>query len=120
MFHLLANNVSSRDYYLEVINTPRLLSFDMLLDYPAYTKKQDEILKSNGNAIVPQGTKVTWNLKTKSTDKVILNTPDSLVSFSGENEEFQLSQRLYKSLDYSLQTSNKNLKNYESLAFQLM
>jgi len=118
-FHLLANNVSSRDYYLEVINTPRLLSFDMLLDYPAYTKKQDEILKSNGNAIVPQGTKVTWNLKTKSTDKVILNTPDSLVSFSGENEEFQLSQRLYKSLDYSLQTSNKNLKNYESLAFSI-
>ena len=118
-FHLLANNVSSRDYYLEVINTPRLLSFDMLLDYPAYTKKQDEILKSNGNAIVPQGTKVTWNLKTKSTDKVILNTPDSLVSFSGENEGFQLSQRLYKSLDYSLQTSNKNLKNYESLAFSI-
>ena len=118
-FYLLANNVSSRDYNLEVINTPRLLSFDLVLDYPVYTKKQDETLKSNGNAIVPQGTKVTWNLKTKSTDDVVLNTPDSLMTFNGDNDEFQLSKRLYKSLDYSLQTSNKNLKDYESLAFSI-
>lgn len=118
-FHLLANEVVSRDYNLEVINTPTLLSFDLVLDYPAYTKKQDEILKSNGNAIVPQGTKVTWNLKTKSTENVVLNTPDSLVKFNGENDEFQLSKRLYKSLDYSLHTSNKSLKDYESLAFSI-
>ncbi|MCK0178805.1 hypothetical protein MWU50_05830 [Flavobacteriaceae bacterium S0862] len=118
-FHLLANEVVSRDYNLEVINTPTLLSFDLVLDYPSYTKKQDEILKSNGNAIVPQGTKVTWNLKTKSTENVVLSTPDSLVKFNGENDVFQLSKRLYKSLDYSLQTSNQNLKHYESLAFSI-
>jgi len=118
-FHLLANEVVSRDYNLEVINTPILLSFDLVLDYPMYTKKQDEILKSNGNAIVPQGTKVTWNLKTKSTENVVLSTPDSLVRFNGENDIFQLSKRLYKSLDYSLQTSNQNLKDYESLAFSI-
>ncbi|TJY34790.1 DUF4175 family protein [Pontimicrobium aquaticum] len=118
-FHLQANEVVSKDYKLEVVNTPTLLSFDLVLDYPAYTKKQDEILKSNGNAIVPQGTKVTWNLKTKSTDNVVLNTQDSLVNFQGNDNEFQLSKRLYKSLDYSLQTSNKNLKDYESLAFSI-
>ncbi len=118
-FHLTANDVRSRDYNLNVINTPTLLSFDLVLDYPAYTKKQDETLKSNGNAIVPQGTKVTWNLKTKSTDNVVLNTADSLMNFNGDNDEFQLSKRLYKSLDYSLQTSNKNLKDYESLAFSI-
>jgi len=118
-FHLLANNVSSRDYSLEVINTPRLLSLDLVLDYPAYTKKQDEVLKSNGNAIIPHGTKVTWDLKTKSTDNVVLRTQDSLLKFNGENDEFMLSKRLYKSLDYSLQTSNESLKNYESLAFSI-
>ncbi|MCK0108260.1 hypothetical protein MWU58_03075 [Flavobacteriaceae bacterium S0825] len=118
-FHLLANEVVSRDYNLEVINTPILLSFDLVLDYPTYTKKQDEILKSNGNAIVPQGTKVIWNLKTKSTENVVLSTPDSLVKFNGENDVFQLSKRLYKSLDYSLHTSNKSLKDYESLAFSI-
>ena len=118
-FNLLANNVNSQTYDLEVVNTPTLLSFDLVLDYPAYTKKQDETLKSNGNAIVPQGTKVTWNLKTKSTDDVVLNTQDSLVKFNGKNDEFQLSKRLYKSLDYSLQTSNENLKDFESLAFSI-
>lgn len=118
-FYLQANEVVSRDYQLEVVNTPTLLSFDLVLDYPAYTKKQDETLKSNGNAIVPQGTKVTWNLITKSTDNVVLNTQDSLVNFEGKDDEFQLSKRLFKSLDYSLQTSNKSLKDYESLAFSI-
>ncbi len=118
-FHLFANNVSSRDYNLEVINTPRLLSFDLVLDYPAYTKKQDETLKSNGNAIVPQGTKVTWNLKTTSTNHVVLSTQDSLEKFNGKNNEFNLTKRLFKSLDYSLQTSNKHLKDYENLSFSI-
>ena len=118
-FHLFANNVNSRDYNLEVINTPRLLSFDLVLDYPAYTKKQDETLKSNGNAIVPQGTKITWNLKTTSTNHVVLSTQDSLEKFNGENNEFNLTKRLFKSLDYSLQTSNKHLKDYENLSFSI-
>ena len=118
-FHLFANNVNSRDYNLEVINTPRLLSFDLVLDYPAYTKKQDETLKSNGNAIVPQGTKITWNLKTTSTNHVVLSTQDSFEKFNGENNEFNLTKRLFKSLDYSLQTSNKHLKDYENLSFSI-
>ena len=118
-FNLFANSVNSRDYNLEVINTPRLLSFDLVLDYPAYTKKQDETLKSNGNAIVPQGTKITWNLKTTSTNHVVLSTQDSLEKFNGENNEFNLTKRLFKSLDYSLQTSNKHLKDYENLSFSI-
>mgnify|MGYP001817478798 FL=1 len=50
---------------------------------------------------------------------MVLSTPDSLVKFNGENDIFQQSKRLYKSLDYSLQTSNQNLKDYESLAFSI-
>ena len=118
-FNLASNDVSSQNYNIEIIKIPTLLNFDMILDYPLYTKKTDETLKGTGNAIVPQGTKITWNLNTKSTNLVTLNSKDSIVDFTGSNNSFALSQRLYKSLDYSLNTSNEMLKDYESLAFSI-
>lgn len=118
-FKLFANNVTSKPYNLNVVEVPTLLGFDMILDYPAHTKKKDEVLKSNGNAVVPQGTKVTWNLNTKTTTQVELSTKDSIYNFSPNNNTFELTQRLYKALDYSINTSNDNLKNYESLAFSI-
>jgi len=118
-FNIFANNVSSKRYELQVIPVPTLLSFDMELDYPAYTNKADETLKSTGNAIIPLGTKVTWNLKTRSTDEVILEEADGFVNFEGNGDEFRLSKQLDKSLDYTLNTSNDKIRNYESLAFSI-
>ena len=118
-FRLKSNQVTSRPYTLSVIETPSLLGFDMILDYPYHTNKKDEIIKNSGNAIVPQGTKVTWNLNTKATEGVTLTTVDSIYSFYGNANSYTLSQQLFKPLDYSLDTSNKNLKNYESLGFNI-
>ena len=118
-FNLFANNVTSKSYNIKVVKVPTLLSFDMFLDYPIHTKKQDEILKNTGNAIVPQGTKVTWNLKTKSTDIVNLYSKDTIVFSSDKQGGFQASKRLNSTLNYSLNTSNVNLKDYESLAFSV-
>lgn len=118
-FSLFANDVISKPYNIEVLSAPVVLSFDMFLDYPAYTKKEDETIKNTGNAIVPQGTKVTWNLRTKSTDEVVLKTEDSLIDLIGESDAFNISKRLFRSFEYSLYTSNENLKNYENLSFSI-
>ena len=118
-FNVFANNVTSKPYTLNVVEVPTLLGFDMVLDYPSHTKKKDEILKNTGNAIVPQGTKITWNLNTKTTTEVELSTKDSIYKFIPNNEKFELTQRLYKAFDYSINTSNDKLKNYESLAFSI-
>ncbi|MBT8254014.1 MAG: hypothetical protein HKN00_08225 [Flavobacteriaceae bacterium] len=118
-FKLQANGVSSKPYILEVMEVPTLLSFDMILDYPAHTRKKDETLKSNGNATVPQGTRVTWKLKTKATEEVSMNTADTTLFFNPEERYFSLSRRLIRSMEYEIQTSNTNLKNYESLSFAI-
>lgn len=118
-FNVFANDVTSKPHTLNVVEVPTLLGFDMVLDYPSHTKKKDEVLKSNGNAVVPQGTKVTWNLNTKTTTQVELSTNDSTFNFLPNKDKFELSQRLYKAIDYSINTSNENLKNYESLAFSI-
>mgnify|MGYP003625717260 FL=1 len=75
-FTLSANDVTSKPYKLTVVNTPNLVNFEMVLDYPSHTKKQDEVLKSTGSAVIPEGTKITWKAKTKSTTGVHIYAED--------------------------------------------
>jgi hypothetical protein len=118
-FNLTANNVTSKPYTITVAPVPTLLGFDMVLNYPNYTNKRDEVLKSTGNAVVPTGTSVTWKLRTKATDYATLYAKDTTQFNSSESDEFSASKRLYNNFDYSIATSNKLLKDYENLAFNI-
>lgn len=118
-FSLNANDVRSKDYNLEVVNVPTLVGFDMVLDYPSHTQKRDEVLKSNGSATIPEGTKITWQVNTKSTSEVVIYSKDTLSFVAGQQGLFETSKRLYNNYNYSINTSNENLKNYESLAFNI-
>ncbi|WP_303316620.1 hypothetical protein Q4Q34_07390 [Flavivirga abyssicola] len=118
-FELSANDVRSKPYEIKIVEVPSLLSFEMVLDYPTYTKKKDETIKNTGNALVPEGTNIVWQLKTKSTEQVHLYANDTINFSSDESGTFETSKRVYNNLDYSLSTSNKNLQNYENLAFSI-
>lgn len=118
-FSLSANAVNSKSYEIAIVEVPTLLGFEMVLNYPKHTKKRDETLKSTGNAVVPEGTKVTWRLKTKSTDNVFLYAKDT-VNFNVESDNvFKTSKSLFRNYDYTISTSNKNLKDYENLTFSI-
>jgi hypothetical protein len=118
-FTLTANEVISKPYMLEVVKVPSLVNFQMVLDYPAYTKRKDEVLKSTGNATIPEGTKVTWEVKAKQTNQLELISKDSTYVFSKEVNDFKLEQKIYQNIDYQISTSNDELKNYENLGFNL-
>jgi len=118
-FNFEANAIQSKPYTLTILEVPTILGFDMVLDYPSYTKKRDEVLKSSGNATIPQGTNVTWRLRTKSTDEAAIYANDTLQFKSNSKGDFDVSKRLYNDLDYTISTSNTNLKDYENLSFSI-
>lgn len=118
-FSLSANDVNSKSYKLQVVNTPNLVNFEMLLDYPSYTQKQDEVLKSTGSAVVPEGTKVTWKAMTKATNAVHIYAEDTLTFSKNDNNNFEATKRLFRNYNYSISTSNENLKDYENLAYNI-
>ncbi|WP_299332814.1 DUF4175 family protein [uncultured Psychroserpens sp.] len=118
-FSLSANDVLSKNYTIDIIKVPTLVSFEMALDYPAYTRKQDEVLKSTGNSTIPEGTKVTWKVNTKSTNEVVFYSKDTLAFEPVSEGKFEAAKRIYNNTDYSISTSNKQLKDYENLAFSI-
>ncbi|WP_299213872.1 hypothetical protein [uncultured Dokdonia sp.] len=123
-FYLQANKVTSQSYDLEVLKVPVLVNFEMELDYPAHTRKATERIKNTGNAIIPEGTKVTWVLDTRETEQVELVLKDTVYAFAKANQtnsttSYHLSQRIYKNTPYEVSTSNTALKNFENLAYTL-
>lgn len=91
----------------------------MILDYPNYTKKANETLKSTGNALVPEGTKITWQVQTKSTNEVQFVSKDTSLFVSNSANAFTFSKQAFHPFNYALSTSNTKLKNYENLDFSI-
>lgn len=118
-FELMGNKVTSRPYTINVVEVPSLLDFEMVLDYPHYTKKKKQTLKSTGNATVPEGTEISWKLNTKSTNAVHLFSKDTLSFEKKDAGVFRAKQKIFKNFEYTLSTSNTDLKNYENLAFNI-
>jgi len=122
-FYIKANSVQSKDYHISVVKTPSINQFEMFLNYPNYTLKTDEKIKNTGNAIVPEGTSISWKINAKNTTKINLNnTLDSTnISFKKElnTDIFKLNKRLSNNLDYNIKTSNNQLKDYEVLGYSI-
>lgn len=119
-FFIKANNVQSEDYTISIINTPSIQNISLKLSYPAYTKKKNETVTNTGNINVPQGTFVTWQVKTSETDSVAFIQESLRTNFKQDSKnEFSLGKRIIAPINYQIATSNIHLKDYEQLQFSI-
>ncbi|SHE51191.1 hypothetical protein SAMN03080594_101478 [Arenibacter palladensis] len=117
-FYFVSNGFRSKDYFLNVLSAPSIVDFEMFLDYPDYTEREDEVIKSTGNAVFPEGTSVSWRMKTRTTDEVLFNVGDSIQKFQRVGDIFNFRKRVYSDLDYELSISNVNVTSYEKLGYR--
>ncbi|MEO5789962.1 DUF4175 family protein [Gelidibacter sp.] len=118
-FTLSANKVVSKSYQVNVVKVPTMVNFEMVLDYPAYTNRVGEVLKSTGSTTIPEGTTITWKINTRATDQVIMYANDTVVFDNKNKGNFETSKRLYSRMNYTISTSNQSLKDYENLAYSI-
>lgn len=118
-FQLFSNGIWSKTYKIEVIPVPKLLNFDLVLDYPSYTLRTDETISGTGNAKVPEGTKITWNFTAQHTKTVNILKEDSLVELKSSSDQFQYIETLTEDLKYQISTNNLKVKDFEKLAYQI-
>ena len=118
-FYLSGNGVTSRTYQIEVIQVPKLVDFEMRLNYPKYLNKKAESVKGTGNLTVPEGTNVSWNLITSATNQVTFTSRDTVEEFNQEGTTFSFDKRLFSDTRYQIKTSNLQVKDYESLEYAI-
>ena len=114
-FHLEGGGVASQDYRLEVLPNPSVLSFRMVLAYPAYTRREAETVVNLGDAAVPEGTVVKWIFQTQDADSLYFFSPDNpenpeVLDIPGipvdNNGRVELSRRVMDNMDYAFCVSN--------------
>ncbi|WP_420320918.1 DUF4175 family protein [Flagellimonas sp.] len=118
-FYLTANGWDSRGYTIRSIETPSLIDFKMKFTYPAYLGRIADVVSGTGNGVVPEGTKIEWEVKGKNVDEIQMAFKDTTVSFDRVGNDFSKELNVYNSLSYELSTSNSKVKDFERLGYQL-
>jgi hypothetical protein len=119
-FKLVSGTVKGKEYLLNVIEKPSLSDFSLFLDYPRYTQRKDEKLKNIGDVIIPEGTKVAWELITKNTDKVGLkfnNEPINDLSLIDDKYNYQ--KLIREDLIYKMFIQNNKIPSPDSISYQI-
>lgn len=118
-FHIEANQVTTKDFELAVVAVPTIANFEMVLNFPSYLNKKSETIQGSGNAIVPEGTKVTWKVTTLATKSVEWSDLKTITPFSSNENTFQITKSIFQNTDYQILTSNAKVKHYEKLNYQI-
>lgn len=123
-FFIEGNSVSSKEYVLKVIAAPKITNFRMELKFPDYLNKPLDTIGNTGNAIIPVGTQVTWIVdseNTESVDFVMLDEKGDNKNevMQGSTGRFIISKSVRKNLAYEIRSSNEQLKDFETLRYQL-
>ncbi|WP_324720199.1 hypothetical protein [Salinimicrobium sp. HB62] len=118
-FQILANEIRSPKYEVEVIEVPKMRNLKMILEFPQHTGLGEEVVEGTGNATVPEGTQVNWELETTATNNVEMKLPDTLQKFQKRGDLFRLRKQLRANVNYEISTSNAKVKNFESLNYQI-
>jgi len=120
-FYIEANGITSNYYKINMLATPVITNLKMVLNYPEYTGKQNEVIQNTGNAIVPEGTNITWQIASHQTNQIIFNSTDKVsVDFKKVNNDyFNYTSKIVSSINYNITTSNEQLKAYEKLDFSI-
>lgn len=118
-FHIESNEVTTKDFELAVVAVPTIANFEMVLNFPSYLNKKSETIQGSGNAIVPEGTKVTWKVTTLATKSVEWSDLKIITPFSSDENTFKISKSINQNTEYEILTSNANVKHYEKLNYQI-
>lgn len=118
-FYLTAQGWDSRNYTVRSLTTPSLTDFRMKFNFPDYLERDKLEVSGTGNAVIPEGTTVVWNIKGRNVEKIDLITKDSSSVFVGNGDIFTHSSTIGDDLEYELSTSNDNVKGFERLGYFL-
>lgn len=119
-FYVEANGVQSQEYQIDVIGTPTINNISLELKYPRYLRRRNETVQNSGNLAVPEGTTVTWSVKTTQTESVAFRNNQKIELFTNISDDyFEYTKQIRSGLNYQISSSNNNLKDYENLQFSV-
>ncbi len=118
-FYLEAAGVSSRTYTLDVIRVPAIDGFEMVLTYPDYLGVPPKRIQGSGNATVPEGTEIRWELNTIHADSVVYADRDTLLKLPTSSKKAEFARKPFQTTPYSISAANQDIPEFDKLNYQI-
>lgn len=119
-FRLATDEYTSNEYNLDVISKPTLLNYTLSLLYPAYIGKINETLENSGDITIPEGTQVSWLLRTKQTKSIFFKLGNSTYHLTpSSNNQSSFKTTVKTPTRYGFVLSNADFKQGDSISFSI-
>ncbi|WP_339784283.1 DUF4175 family protein [uncultured Imperialibacter sp.] len=121
-FKFEAAGYSSAEYQITLHNRPLLKNFNVFLDFPSYTGKQDVLLENIGNVEVPEGSQINWQFATTEADSLWLKFDKDDEPFSSQisdNQLFDVKKTFFDPQYYEVLLANKFSKNKDRIRYRI-
>lgn len=116
-----ADEFTSLTYDLKVVARPVVERFEVDLSYPAYLGKTNQSLQNTGDLVVPEGTRITWKVQSRSVDTLTLGLGDGSEVFADRTGvgKYTVAHIARQEMRYSLRIMNKSNPRPDSMSFTM-
>ena len=114
-FNFLTDEVSSKQFIINVLPKPMTISFVMQLQYPSYLNKNSETVENNGTVTVPEGTHISWAFYTKNTDSLLFIANEKEYALTPDKDVCRTSTVARTPFDYAIINHNRYYTSKDTL-----
>ncbi|GAB4254493.1 MAG: ATPase [Vicingaceae bacterium] len=120
-FRFTTNQYFSDEYTIKVTPNPTINNFKIYLDYPNYTQIEDKTINNVSEFVVPEGTKIKWEITTQNVDNVsficdTLTLPTNKISTNNFSTQFLAKNSFsYQVVYNNSYVKKKPIKHYVSV-----
>ncbi|MEQ6121338.1 hypothetical protein [Reichenbachiella sp. MALMAid0571] len=122
IYSIEAADYKSAEFLVKVYSRPDIKNFNINLDYPDYTKRNNETITNSGNITIPEGTNVSWLINTISSDSVFFwfskNNKETSAHLS-ENQLFSYENMFFDNQEYSIKLKNPVSNNKNQIQYKI-
>ena len=118
-FHLVDGSGNEQRFDVDVLPKAVLVSETKIISYPSYTRIPQDTFVDLSNIIIPEGSKVYWDIKTKNSSSCKIQFDDTAFLNPSPQTSYQFFFQPKQSEQYVLSFQN-NLSNYsDSLRYNI-
>ena len=114
-----AGGFNSIPFTIEVKPRPSVVDITAELDYPQYLNKKDETVKGAGDLLLPEGTRVTWKMDTKNSDKLSFTIGSKQLLLTAADNAFSYTGTIKESVRYGIVPQNNFISSRDSVNHQI-
>jgi hypothetical protein len=117
--HFFGGGFNSAGFTIEVKPRPSLLNMTAKLSYPAYLHRQNETLTNVGDLLIPEGTKISWEMHTENSEQLSFIFQSQVHTLNVADNKANFSTTVRRNGPYRIVPKNSFVSNSDSLNHQI-